>query len=194
VSRVGIPPEDRAALRGRSRAAGFSLVELLVAVCVTTVVLCGGWSWCWTVTKSCAAGSDRLDAASSLAFVRRLSTNELDGADALVATSSAVCSATAIAFDARSGAGPALELVTYVYDPDRHVLWRKDPGSHLAEGVDDFSVTYFDAGGHALPLGSGGELAAADLPLVRRVQLTAVVRVSRQTASASWQVCLRCPA
>jgi prepilin-type N-terminal cleavage/methylation domain-containing protein len=178
--------------RARRRGAGFSLIELLVATSVAAVVLTGGWAWCWTVSRSCAAGSERLDAGSSIAFARRLSTSELDQCAGLVTTPDARCSATSIAFIVPSGDG-ATELVTYVWDAGRRVLWRKASGSHLAEGVDDFSITYFDDQGRTLPIAPGAEPPMADLALVRRVELRLVVRCAAQTASASWQVCLRCP-
>ena len=78
-----------ARLRPRRREAGFSLVELLVATAVAAVVLTGGWAWCWSVCGSCAAGSGRLDAGSSLAFARRLTTSELRQCEGLVTTSDA---------------------------------------------------------------------------------------------------------
>lgn len=175
------------------RRAGFSLIELLVATAVAGVVLASGWAWCWSVSRSCAVGSERLDAASSIAFVRRLSTTELGQCMALVTTSDVRCSATTVAFEVPSGDGATTELVTYVWDAGRRVLWRKASGSHLAEGVDDFSIAYFDAQGRRLPIAGGAYLPATDLVLVRRVELTAVIRCAAQTASASWQVCLRCP-
>jgi prepilin-type N-terminal cleavage/methylation domain-containing protein len=181
-----------ARLRPRRREAGFSLVELLVATAVAAVVLTGGWAWCWSVCGSCAAGSGRLDAGSSLAFARRLSTSELRQCEGLVTTSDARCSATSIAFIVPSGDAATTELVTYVWDAGRRVLWRKASGSHLAEGVVDFSIAYFDDQGRKLPIPAGGDLPGADLALVRRVELSAVVRCATQTASASWQVCLRC--
>jgi len=183
------------ASRGRPRLprAGFSLVELLVATAIASVVLAGGWAWCWTVSGSCAAGSERLDARSSLAFAQRLTSNELGQCDALVTTPDVGCSATSIAFIVPSGHGAVTELVTYVWDGVRRVLWRKAPGSHLAEGVDEFSIVYFDDQGRTLPLATGGELPGADLALVRRVELTAVVRCASQTARESWQVSLPWP-
>lgn len=177
--------------RSRRTPAGFSLLELLIATTVATVVLAAGWAWCWSLSGSCAAGSARLDAGSSLAFVQRLSTGELGQCDGLVTASDAGCSATSIAFIVPSGEGPTTELITYVWDPGRRVLWRKSPGSHLAEGVDDFAIAYFDYQGHELPVATGGGLTGAELPLVRRVKLSAVVDCAAQTASASWQVSLR---
>ena len=176
------------------RQAGFSLVELLVATAIASVVLAGGWAWCWTVSGTCAVGCERCDARSSLAFAQRLSAGELGQCVVLVSTPDARCSATSIAFVVPSGHGPTTELVTYVWDPARRVLWRKASGSHLAEGVDEFAVVYFDGQGRPLPLASGGELPDADLSLVRRVELTAVVRCEAQTVSAAWQICLPCPA
>ncbi|MGZ4198591.1 MAG: PulJ/GspJ family protein [Thermoleophilia bacterium] len=177
----------------RRRSAGFSLIELLVALSVATVVLTAGWAWCWSVSRSCAAATERLDAGSSIAFARRLSTSELGQCVGLVTTPLVGCSATSIAFAVPSADGPSTELITYVWDAGRRVLWRKASGSHLAEGVDDFSIAYFDDCGQRLPIAPGAELSAADLPLVRRVELSMVVRCAARTASSSWQVCLRCP-
>lgn len=180
--------------RSRLSQAGFGLVELLVATAVATIILAAGWAWCWSLSGSCAAGSQRFDALSSLAFARRLTVGELGECDGLVATPDARCCATGIAFVVPSGHGPTTELVTYVWDAGRRVLWRKASSSHLAEGVDDFAIVYFDDQGRVLPLAPGGELPDADLCLVRRVELTVVVRCAGQTARASWQVCLPCPA
>ena len=84
------------------------------------------------------------------------------------------------------------DLVTYCYDAGRGVLWRKSPSSHLAEAVAGFTVVYLDAQGQALSPGKGGELAAAELPLVRRVVLTIAVHSGAQTTRTGWQVCLPC--
>ena len=98
------------------------------------------------------------------------------------------CSASGIAFAVPSDDGP--ETVTYFYDAGRRVLWRKAPSAHLAEGVDDFTISYLDAQGRALAPAPGGVLPDADLPLVRRVAFWARVRCASQTEQASWQVCL----
>ena len=152
-----------ARLRSHRPTAGFSLVELLVASAVASVVLAAGWVWCWSVSGSCAARCERLDACSSLAFARRLSTTELGQCDGLVTAPDARCSASSIAFLVPSGDGATTELVTYVWDASRRVLWRKASGSHLAEGVDDFSIAYFDDQGRMLPVAAGGDLPGAEL-------------------------------
>jgi len=172
--------------------AGFSLVELLVAVAVAGVVLTAGWAWCWSLSGSSAAACARLDAASSAAFTQRLTTAELAECLGLVAAPSCRCSATSIAFVVPSGDGHT-ELVTYVFDAARRVLWRKSPSAHLAEGVDAFAVVYRDADARPLSCDASGGLPAAALPLVRRVDLTVTVRCGARTALACWQVPLRCP-
>ena len=176
-----------------SGAAGYSLVELLVALAVAGVVLTAGWAWCWSISGVSAVACARLDAASSVAFTRRLTSAELSECLGLVPSSPYYGSgATSIAFAVPASDGH-VELVTYVYDPARRVLWRKSPSAHLAEGVDAFSITYRDAHAHTLACDAGGGLPAVALPLVRRVDLSVTVRCGDQTAFASWQVPLRCP-
>jgi prepilin-type N-terminal cleavage/methylation domain-containing protein len=184
----------RSGRAGRPRGAdGYGLVELLVAVAIAGVVLTAGWAWCWSLSASCAASCSGCDAASSVAFARRLTTAELGECLGLVAVSSCRCSTTSIAFVVPAGGGDATELVTYVYDPVRGVLWRKSASAHLAEGVDDFAISYVDGEGHVLACDAGGGLPAAALPLVRRVDLSATVRCAGRSAQASWQVALRSP-
>ena len=186
-----VRPRGTAARRPRG-ADGYGLIELLVAVAIAGVVLSAGWAWCWSVGASCAVTCARCDAASSVAFARRLTSAELGECLGLVAASSCRCSATSIAFAVPSSGG-ATELVTYVYDPGRRVLWRKSSSAHLAEGVDDFAITYLDAQGQALTCDASGGLPATALPLVRRVDLSATVRCAGRSVSASWQVALRSP-
>ena len=174
-------------------ARGFSLIELLVATAITAVILTGGWAWCWSLSGWCATSNERLDAASSLAFVRRLTSAELGECLGLVATSSCRCSTTSIAFAVPASDGAGTELVTYVYDAGRRVLWRKSASAHLAEGVDGFSITCRDAQGRALACDASGGLPVTALPLVRRVDLGVTVRCGAETATASWQVPLRGP-
>jgi prepilin-type N-terminal cleavage/methylation domain-containing protein len=185
--RLGGRLRVRAGVRPRA-ARGFSLIELLVATAITAVILTAGWAWCWSLSGWCATSSERLDAASSLSFARRLTSAELGECRELLADQAVRCSASSIAFVVPSDDGP--EAVTYSYDAARRVLWRKASSSHIAEGVEDFSITYFDAQGRTLGPAPGGALPSADLALVRRVALRATIRCASQTRQASWQVCL----
>ena len=169
-------------------ACGFSLIELLVATAITAVILAGGWAWCWSLTGWCASSSERLDAATSLAFARRLTCAELGECRALLADQTVPCSASGMAFAVPSDDGP--ETVTYSYDAVRQVLWRKAPSAHIVEGVEGFTISYFDAQGRPLAPAPDGVLPNADLTLVRRVSFWARVRCASQTEQASWQVCL----
>ena len=164
-----------------------------MAVVVASVVLTAGWAWCWSMTGSCAATCARLDASSSLAFTRRLTSAELGECLGLVATPSCRCSTTSVAFAVPASDGATTELVTYVYDAGRRVLWRKSASAHLAEDVDHFSIIYRDAQGRALACDASGGLPDTALPLARRVDLEVVLRCGAETAAASWQVPLRGP-
>jgi hypothetical protein len=173
------------------RSAGFGLVELLIAAGIAAVVLIAGWGWCWTATRSCARGADKCDARSTVAFVERLTTAELRSAVCLVQAPGVACTQDGIAFAVPSGDGLTVDIVTYVWDRGRGVLWRKAPGSHLAEGVAAFSITYYAAGDRRLPLQADGTLAPVDARVVRRVAMITEVTCGGASARASWQACLR---
>jgi hypothetical protein len=162
-----------------------------VASAIAGVVLLAGWGWCWTTTRSCADGADWLDVNSTIAFVERLTTSELRSAVCLVQAPQVACTQTGIGFVVPSDDGLTVDLVTYLWDRDRGVVWRKAPGSHLAEDVAAFSIAYYAAGDRLLSLRADGALAAADVPSVRRVVFSIEVASGRASAGASWQVCLR---
>lgn len=186
---IAVPARGSTRRGGR----GFSLLELLVATTVAGVVLAAAWAWCWSLCGACRMGVEGADATSTIAAVRRLSSAELGESLGLVACPTAPCSARGLAFVVPSADAAGTDLVTYGYDGARKVLWRKSPSSHLAEGVDLFSVVYLDARGCALPLDAGGVLPADELPLARCVELTLDVSSGGRTARATWRVCLPCP-
>ena len=107
-------------------------------------------------------------------------------------SSGAGCSATAVSFVVPAASGVGSELITYVWDAGRQVLWRKAPGSHVAEGVDSFSIVYLDDRDQVLPLAAGALLPPAELSRVRMIELSATVSCGRETVAAKWAVCLRC--
>jgi prepilin-type N-terminal cleavage/methylation domain-containing protein len=178
----------------RRSAAGFSLVELLVATAVACVVLTAAWAWCWALCGCCRVGVESADAASTVAATRRLTTAELGESLGLVSAPSAPCSATALAFVVPSTDGAGTDLVTYGYDTARGVLWRKSPSSHLAEAVTSFQVSYLDALGRVVPPAPGGMLTPDQLALVRCVEFAITTRSGAHNEHATWRVCLPCVA
>ena len=178
----------------RARAtAGFSLIELLVAVTLAGVVSCAGWAWCWSTTGACARSRDRLEASSSLAFVRRLTTAELHAAACLVNTPSCSCTAHSLVCAVPASDGRSLQLVSYAWDEHRGVVWRKASGSHLVEGATRFDVVYADDACVPAQCGPDGRLTASGLISVRRVEFALTVAVGGQTVTERWQVGLSPP-
>jgi hypothetical protein len=155
--------------RGLSSSTGVTLVELLIAACVTWVALCGAWAWLWSAGDTAGAAADRAQAATAAAYAVRCVSNELDLATSLNLPPAGVSPDRALSLEHRHG-GAAQETVLIAWDPARRVLWRKAPGTYLADHVELFSVDYFHS--------DGGRLEAAELAEARWPQSVALVTVT----------------
>ena len=169
---------------------GFSLVELLVVLVVAGGLLAAAWGWFWTVNGRVERDARGADASTSLAFARRLVVRELRGAASLAAPPAGPgCGSRSLALV--PGAETPTGLVQYVWDPARDVLWRASSSNHVADGVTDFLITYYDAAGRPVEAADGGALNAAQLSGVRSVALRIALGSGATTTSAEWVVALR---
>ncbi len=170
----------------RSRA-GITLVELLVATCVTAVALSGAWAWLWTAGGAASGAAGRAQAATAAAFAVRSVADELSLATALARPPAGMSPDRALCVEHRHD-GNAAETVLVAWDPARRVLWRKTSNSYLADHVGRFAVDYFRA--------DGRRLGAADFAMpgwpqtVARIAVTADVTVGGRTARADRTVAL----
>ena len=172
--------------RMRSRA-GVSLVELLVATCVTAVALTGAWAWLWNAGGTASSAAGRAQAATAAAFAVRTVADELGLATALRNPPAGMNPDRALCLEHRHG-GVASETVLVAWDPARRVLWRKAPGTYLADHVERFAVDYFCADGERL---GAADFAAAGWPrTVARIAVTVDVTVGGRTARAGRSVAL----
>jgi type II secretory pathway component PulJ len=185
--------EGRGALTAASRptpahsCAGVTLVELLVATCVTAVALAGAWAWLWSAGGVVRAAAARAQTATSAAFVVRSVADDLGLAAALSCPPAGMSPDRALCMVHRHGGAPA-ETVLVAWDASRQVLWRKASGTYLADHVESFVVEYFRADGRRL---ESGDFATADWPyLVARVTVTVEVTVDGHTARATRTVVL----
>jgi hypothetical protein len=167
--------------RMRSRA-GVTLVELLVAACITSVALAGAWGWLWNTGEAARGAAGRAQAATAAAFAVRSVSDELGLATALSCPPSGMSPDRALCIEHRHDGAP-VETVLVAWDQARRVLWRKAPGTYLADHVERFAVEYFRADGRLL---GPADFAAARWPqTVARVTVTADVTVGGRTARAS---------
>gem|GEM_PF-977526 len=172
--------------RMRSRA-GVTLVELLVAACVSAVALTGAWGWLWSTGGVARGAAGRAQAATAAAFAVRSVADELGLATSLCCPPAGMSPDRALCMEHRHD-GVAAETVLVAWDPARLVLWRKAPGTYLADHVERFAVDYFRADGRRL---GPADFAAAGWPrTVARIVVTVDVTVGGRTARASRAVAL----
>jgi type II secretory pathway component PulJ len=177
----------RAGLAGLRSRAGVTLVELLVAACITSVALAGAWAWLWTAGGASRGAAGRAQAASAAAFAVRSLAEDLGMATSLACPPAGLSPDRALCIEHRHEGVPA-ETVLVVWDPARRVLWHKAPGTYLADHVERFAVGYFGADGRCL---GAADFAAPDWPqTVARVAVTLEVTVGRSTVRAARSVAL----
>ena len=168
-----------------------TLIELLVAVCLASVLLMGAWPWCWTMVQASHQTAQRAEAESSLAFAGRLFTSEARRAAALGDEAGGGCSASSVTLQVFDAVTAQTQAVTYRFDPTRRVLWRKASGSYVAEDLSICDFTYFGADGSQILPGSGGALTADDLYSVRSLGLRLVIEGDDRPCVREWVVALR---
>lgn len=166
--------------------AGFTAIELLLACLIGSLALAATWSWLFSSAAAGAREQRRLEDETSLAFVERLTTAELRRAALFLASPSPGCSDHSVSFVVVGDDGTT-DTVTYVWNPDTRVLWRKAPGSHLVSGVTAFTVSYFDAVGGELAH-AGGSLSDSELACVCSLRLSVTLSWGGGQVKASWVV------
>ena len=176
-----------AGLAGRRRrpcrqVAGVTLVELLVATCVAATALGAAWPWVWNTGVTARVQVQRAQADTSAAFALRVIRDDLAQATAVLAPREARAPETTLCLR-HDHPGEPSETVTIVWDASRKVVWRKAPGTYLADRVDAFSVRYFHADGTQLMSGdfAEGDWAAS----VARVHVNLRTRDGDGTATAT---------
>jgi len=179
-----------AAAPWRSRAAGLSLVELAVAVALASVVLAAGWSWFWSLHHASHRAAAGAELGTSLAYAQRMLSRDLRAATALGGGADSGCTQSAITLVVPADDGSAVPVL-YSWDRQRAVVWRKAPGSYLADGVTAFSVRYFDAGGEELAPPAADGLPVEAVRAVRRVRFTLQMGVGEVSRGCEWDVALR---
>ena len=169
---------------------GFGLVELMIALAITGILLAAGWCWLVDVQGSALRGGTAAEAYTSGAFARRLMISELRRSNGL-SSAGAGCSRHALTFTVPENDEPQPDVVSYVWDASRRVLWRKAPGSYLQESVSDFSVQLWDTDGRPLDPGAGGVFADADLAAAARVRLSVTTQCVTGPVQSMADVALR---
>lgn len=179
VEAKGCRRRSRAAARSSHRQRGATLMELLVAMCVSAMALGAAWPWLWNAGEAARAVDGRAQAATSAAFAARSIVTDLELATALLVPPVGVAPEHCLHMRHRHPGEPA-ETILVTWDPARQVLWRKTSSAYLADHVESFSVTYFNRQGD--PLGSSEQTHAEWPGTVARVRVA--IRVSTPAGSS----------
>jgi len=178
------PSEAEARIRRPGRrfsGAGLTLVEVLVAVSVSAIALGGAWPWLWDSAAASRRLVEHTQASTSAAFALRCLSDDLSVGTALLPLPPGVAPSGALqVMHTHTVTGP--EPVVIEWDPVRRVLWRKAPGTYLADHVTSFCVAYFDAAG--APVQYSGASSDTWPSTVARVSVSITVSVGGATSTA----------
>jgi len=169
---------------------GLGLVELVVALAITGILLAAGWCWLVDVQGSVLHGATAAEVYSNGAFARRLMVSELRRSTGLSSAGTG-CGRHALTFTVPAKDTLQPDVVSYVWDESRRVLWRKAPGSYLQESVSDFSVQLWDVDGRPLDPGADGVFADAALVSAARVRLSVTAECAGGPEESTVDVALR---
>jgi hypothetical protein len=170
--------------------AGLGLVELMVALAITGMLLAAGWCWLVDVQGAVMHGAAAADVYTSGAFAHRLMAFELRRSTGL-SSAGAGCGRHALTFTVPAKDMLQQDVVSYVWDESRRVLWRKAPGSYLQESVSDFAVQLWDQDGRPLDPGASGIFADAALVSAARVRLSVTADCAGGPEESTMDVALR---
>jgi prepilin-type N-terminal cleavage/methylation domain-containing protein len=161
--------------------AGFSLVEVLIALAIGGWLLGGAWAWLWSATRASAAAADAVEAQTSLAYARRVLLADLRAAEDLSPVAPSGVTAITLRVSSRRHEDG---IVRIVWDASRGVLWRVAPGCHLADSVEAFAVSYVDASGALIEC--EGDLDTVEAAAVRGVIIDLRIEVGGAVARGRW--------
>lgn len=151
----------------RDAAAGFGLVELLVAAAIAGLVLAATWGWLWTVGTATARVDDCAQAGSTAAAALRGVVRDVRLATAVLPPPDGRDPDHSLLLR-RDEPDGASEPVLIVWNAARGVLWRNASGTYLSDHVTAFDVSYVTADGRRV---GGSEVDAAEWGALRAVCL-----------------------
>ena len=167
---------------GVGSSAGFTLVELLLAVGLAAWLSAGAWAWAWTAIEAGGRVVDDGDADTALAYARRTILADVRAAAGLA--SGGACDESSVCLRVPPRHRPDGE-VTIVWNPDRKVIWRVAPACHVAGDVESFRLVYLDARGAVVEPAPVG-VATSWRERVAGLSVELRVRVHGREACGRW--------
>ena len=165
-------------------AAGFSLVELLVASVIAGIVLSASLGWVWNVAALARVEDDRAQAASLAAAASRAVIADVRASVCVQQPPVGRDPSLSLCL-VHDHAAAAAEAVLIVWDPARCVLWRNASGTYVADHISRFTVSYTLEGARRV---DGASMDGVDWDAVRGVQVEVTAAVGSATESRSLEI------
>lgn len=147
---------------------GLSLVEILVATAVASVIIAASLGWLLSVMKTARFVDDRCQAVTAATAALRVLSADLESATALSAPDGGYASGCAVRIH-RAAVDAVSEPILVVWDQQRRVLWQKTSSTYLADHVTAFSLTCYGSNGEEVVLSSTSQ--GAPCTSIRRVSI-----------------------
>jgi prepilin-type N-terminal cleavage/methylation domain-containing protein len=153
--------------------AGFTLIEVLVAAAVTSVVLAASYGWLWSVAALAWRTDDRVQATTLVDAAARGVGGDVHASIAVTPPPAGRDAAYSLAL-VHYHPGMASESLLVVWDATRRVVWRNASGTYIADHISSFRVGYRLRDGRVIP---GSDMTIEDWTLVMavRVEMAATV-------------------
>lgn len=168
----------------RDPAAGFGLVELLIAAAIGGVVLAATWGWLWTIGSAAARVDDGAQAGSTAAAALRGAVRDVSLATAILSPPDGRDPDHSLLLR-RDEPDRAPESALIVWNAERSVLWRNASGTYLSDHVTAFTVSYVTADGRRV---RGSEVGAAEWAGLKAVCLELSVALGAKVEQRALEI------
>jgi prepilin-type N-terminal cleavage/methylation domain-containing protein len=149
---------DRATPVRSKSGAGFTLIEVLVAAAVTSVVLAASYGWLWSVAALARRTDDRVQATTLADAAARGIEGDVHASIGVTPPPAGRDPALSLTL-VHHHTGTARESLLIVWEAARRVVWQNASGTYIADHIGSFSLSYCLRDGRVIP---GADMRAGD--------------------------------
>jgi prepilin-type N-terminal cleavage/methylation domain-containing protein len=163
--------------------AGFTLVEVLVAAAMTSVVIAASYGWLWSVAALARRTDDRVQATTLADAAARGIEGDVHASIGVTPPPAGRDPALSLTL-VHHHTGTASESLLIVWDAARRVVWRNASGTYVADHVGSFGVQYRLRDGRVI---RGAEMTDGEWTIVTAVCVELAASVGSAVVSRRFE-------